>query len=86
MNIYQGYVASIKALKEDGINYEEVLDYLEFDSDEYPEQRDLESARDEVYGKPTPLIHPEAFAGILDAIVSNADRDRRYASEKLKKG
>lgn len=48
---YQSYVETMELLKKQGVTRDEVLDVLEFDSDEYPDKEELEAARDHVYGK-----------------------------------
>lgn len=44
------YTDMFKALKKEGVTRDEVLNVLDFDSDEYPDNHDLEATRDEVYG------------------------------------
>lgn len=47
---YKSYVETITYLKNEGASKEDVLDLLEFDSDEYPDFNELKKAREEVYG------------------------------------
>lgn len=49
--MYQYYVETMQALKQQGVSREDVLDVLEFDSDQYPDMDELKAARDAVYGK-----------------------------------
>lgn len=49
--MFKRYVATIQLMKDKGCTRDEVLDCLEFDSDEYPDPKELELARDQVYGK-----------------------------------
>lgn len=48
---YASFVETLRLLKADGVSREDVLDVLEFDSDQYPDYDALKAARDEVYGK-----------------------------------
>lgn len=48
---FQSYVKTMELLKKQGVSKEEVLDVLEFDSDQYPDMNELKAARDHVYGK-----------------------------------
>jgi hypothetical protein len=47
---FRGIVESLRIFKKDGISKEEALDYLEFDSDEYPDPEMLEQALEIAYG------------------------------------
>lgn len=48
---YEAFVSTMQTLKEQGVSRDEVLDVLEFDSDQYPDINELKAARDAVYGK-----------------------------------
>ena len=50
---FEAIFKTIKALKDQGVPYDEVLDALEFDSDQYPNPEELQEARDRVYGNKT---------------------------------
>lgn len=48
---FKSYVETMEMLKSQGVTRDDVLDVLEFDSDEYPDHNELKAARDHVYGK-----------------------------------
>lgn len=49
--MYNMYVYTMEILKKQGVSKEEVLDVLEFDTDQYPDMEELRRAREYVYGK-----------------------------------
>lgn len=49
MNL-QDTIQCFENLKKQGVSKDEILDVLEFDSDEYPDMKILEKAREVVYG------------------------------------
>lgn len=51
MNEFNNYIRIFTDLKNDGIPKDQAEDYLEFDSDEYPDMYTMHKALDEVYGK-----------------------------------
>jgi hypothetical protein len=51
MSLYENYIKCIESLKQAGVPKSDALSCLEFDSDEYPDMKDLNKALDEVYGK-----------------------------------
>lgn len=48
---FNSFVRTMEHLKKLGVSRQEVLDVLEFDSDQYPDMEELKRARDQVYGK-----------------------------------
>lgn len=47
---FQSYCETMELLKAQGVSKEDVLDVLEFDSDQYPDMEELKAAREKVYG------------------------------------
>lgn len=47
---YSRYVEIFSDLKKQGIPKDEAADCLEFDSDQYPDPKEIQSALNEVYG------------------------------------
>lgn len=51
MSYFRAYVETLQSLKNDGVPRCDALGCLEFDSDFYPDQGELDAALEEVYGK-----------------------------------
>lgn len=51
MDYFQSLINTLKDFKKDGVTKSEALACLEFDSDEYPDQDELNEALEIVYGE-----------------------------------
>lgn len=47
----RAYIRVLESFRLDGVPRNEALDYLEFDSDQYPDPKELDHALEIVYGK-----------------------------------